>query len=76
MSKEKEPFKPDFILINPTEMRVRQGVQDTRLDTPLVLGEFEDVWECTGGTLDNEQTIDGPSDQECASVWESTLERL
>ena len=72
----KQPFEQDFILVNPTEMRVRLGMQATRLGTFIVSGEFEDVWECTGAAWDNEQTIDGPSDQEYASVWESTLERL
>jgi hypothetical protein len=70
-----QPFDQDFIIITPTEMRVRHGIQDTRLGT-FISGESENTWESYAGTCDDEHTTDTPSHQEYPSVWESTLERL
>lgn len=76
MSKGKQPFEQDFIIITPTEMRVRQGIQDTRLGPPIIWGESENGWESSADAWDNEPAPGILSDEEYVNVWESTIERL
>jgi hypothetical protein len=76
MTRDAQCFEQDFLIVDPTEMRVRQGIQDTRLDTSILSNESERLWAFFAGIWDNEQTTDRPMDQEYVTVWESTLERL
>jgi hypothetical protein len=76
MAIEMQPFEQDFLLVTETEMRVRQATQYARLDQPMLSSAHEAVWEWDDSTVIAEQPGDQLFDQQCASVWESILERL
>jgi hypothetical protein len=76
MPKESLPFEQDFILVTKPEMRVRQAMQYTPLNAAVLDIPDEDTWAWENNCLDVEQIIDKPFDEDCATVWESMLERL
>ena len=76
MPKESKPFEQDFVLVNQTEMRVRQATQYAQLHEAIVPIPDEDVWEWETSGLDDERFVDKPLDEEYTTVWESMLERL
>jgi len=78
MPRESQPFEQDFLLISETELQVRQAMQYTRLDKPIVAIPDEDIWEWENSCLEDEQAMGKHLhlDEEYATVWESMLERL
>jgi hypothetical protein len=76
MPRESLPFEQDFILVTKPEMRVRQAMQYTPLNAAIVEIPDEDTWAWENSSLDGDQVIDKPFDEEHATIWESMLERL
>jgi len=76
MPKEPLPFEQDFVLVTQPEMHVRQATQYTSLHAALVEIPDEDTWAWENSSLDGDQVIDKPFDEEYATIWESMLERL
>jgi len=78
MPRQYQPFEQDFLLVSETELQVRQAMQYTSLDRPIVAIPDEDIWEWENSSLEGEQAVDKHLhlDEEYTTVWESMLERL
>jgi hypothetical protein len=76
MPREQQEFEQDFILVNETEMRVRQATQYAQLHTALLANPHEDIWEWDPSSLGVEDFVDRHSDEQHTTAWERMLERL
>jgi hypothetical protein len=76
MPREIPPFDLDFLVAAEDEMRVRQATQDTRLETLMLPSLYDHVWERDTRSMEREPASESLPDEEYATVWEITLERL
>jgi hypothetical protein len=76
MEKETRMFEQDFILVTRTELRVRQAMQYTHLDSPTRTNSNEETLDWGTCIPDSDPSSDGLWDECQVSLWECTLERL
>jgi len=78
MPKEIPPFDLNYLVAaqDETEMRVRQATQQTRFEPLTLPGPYDDVWQQDARSMEHEPDSEDLPDEDHATVWEITLERL
>jgi len=76
MQRYMAPFEQDFLLVDESNVKGRQGSRYGQAGTAIPSPPNEEIWGDGAPDSISEQIADKSFDEQCATVWESTLERL